>query len=42
MNIKNTLSKTGMTLKKHSPLLCTVAGVVGLGATAYLAYKSRD
>ena len=25
---------------KHSPLALTVTGVIGLGATAYLAYKS--
>lgn len=42
MNFKQTLSKVGMGLKKHSPAIFTGVGVVGLGATAYLAYKSRD
>jgi len=42
MTFKQTVSKVGMGLKKHSPAIFTGVGVVGLGATAYLAYKSRD
>lgn len=41
MNIKKVIAKVGFGLKKHSPAILTTAGVVGLGATAYLAYKSR-
>jgi len=42
MTIKQTFAKVGHTLAKHSPAIFTGVGVVGLGATAYLAYKSRD
>jgi hypothetical protein len=42
MTIKQTFGKVAMGLKKHSPAIFTGVGVVGLGATAYLAYKSRD
>src|SRR5690606_19830532 len=42
MTIKNVLGKVAFNLKKHSPAIFTGVGVVGLGATAYLAYKSRD
>jgi hypothetical protein len=42
MTFKHTVAKAGMTLKKHSPAIFTGVGVIGLGATAYLAYKSRD
>lgn len=42
MNLKQTFGKAVHTLKKHSPAILTGAGVVGLGATAYLAYKSKD
>jgi hypothetical protein len=42
MTLKQTAIKAGMTLKKHSPAIFTGVGVIGLGATAYLAYKSRD
>lgn len=42
MSMKTVLNKVGMSLKKNSPAILTGAGVVGLGATAYLAYKSRD
>lgn len=42
MNIKQTLSKVTHTVSKHSPAIFTTVGVVGLGATAVLAYKSRD
>lgn len=41
MNIKNTFKKVGNKVSKHSPAIFTGIGVVGLGATAYLAYKSR-
>lgn len=39
---KQLLSKTTMVIKKNSPAILTGVGIVGLGATAYLAYKSRD
>lgn len=42
MSIKSFIAKSTMGLKKHSPAIFTTVGVVGLGATAYLAYKSRD
>jgi len=42
MSIKNVLAKATFGIKKHSPAILTGAGVVGLGATAYLAYKSRS
>lgn len=42
MSIKQTLSKVTMSVKKHSPAIFTGVGIIGLGATAYLAYKSRD
>lgn len=42
MTIKNTFAKVSMKLAKHSPAIFTGVGIVGLGATAYLAYKSRD
>jgi glycine cleavage system H lipoate-binding protein len=42
MSLKQTFNKVGMSLKKHSPAIFTGVGVVGLGVTAYLAYKSRD
>lgn len=42
MNLKQTFRKIGHTVSKHSPAIFTGIGVVGLGATAYLAYKSRD
>lgn len=42
MSFKSVMSKAGFALKKHSPAIFTGIGVVGLGATAYLAYKSRD
>lgn len=41
MTIKNKIAKAGMTIKKHSPAILTGAGIVGLGATAVLAYKAR-
>ena len=42
MKFKQLLSKTTMVIKKNSPAILTGVGIVGLGATAYLAYKSRD
>lgn len=42
MTIKQTLNSVGMSIKKNSPAIFTGVGIVGLGATAYLAYKSRD
>jgi hypothetical protein len=42
MTFKQTLNKVSRTVSKHSPAIFTGVGVVGLGATAYLAYKSRD
>jgi len=42
MTMKDTFIKLGRTISKHSPAIFTGAGIVGLGATAYLAYKSRD
>lgn len=41
MTFKQFLNKSVMATKKHSPAILTGVGVVGLGATAYLAYKSR-
>lgn len=41
MKIKQLLTKTGRTITKNSPLILTVTGVVGLGATALFTYKSR-
>jgi Family of unknown function (DUF6353) len=42
MNFKQSLSKVTRTVAKHSPVIFTTVGVAGLGATAVLAYKSRD
>lgn len=42
MSFKTFVSKSVMSLRKHSPAIFTGIGVVGLGATAYYAYKSRD
>lgn len=38
---KQVLNKVKMGTKKNSPAILTGIGVIGLGATAYLAYKSR-
>lgn len=35
-----TLHETGRAVAKHSPIILTVAGVVGLGATAVTTYKA--
>lgn len=40
--LKQFTNKMVMKTKKHSPTILTGLGVVGLGATAWLAYKSRD
>ena len=40
MKIVQTLNRIGKTVAKNSPVLLTVGGVVGLGATAYFSYKS--
>jgi hypothetical protein len=42
MNLKHKLASMSMTVKKHSPALFTGLGIVGLGATAYYAYKSKE
>lgn len=39
---KQLVNKAVMKTKKNSPAILTGLGIVGLGATAYLAYKSRD
>lgn len=40
MKLVQTLNKVAQTVGKHSPLILTVAGVAGLGATAVFSYKS--
>lgn len=42
MSLKQTFLKAGRTISKYSPEIYTTVGVAGFGATAYLAYKSRD
>lgn len=42
MSIKEKLQNAGRAIAKNSPAIFTGLGVVGLGATAYFAYKSRD
>lgn len=42
MTIKQTFLKAGRTIGKFAPEIYTSLGVVGVGATAYLAYKSKD
>lgn len=42
MNLKQIFKQTGKTISKHSPAIFTGAGIVGFGATAYLAYKAKD
>lgn len=42
MKMKQLVEKSTMAVRKHSPAIFTTVGIVGLGATAYLAYKSRD
>lgn len=40
--VKTAASKAGRVINKNSPAILTGAGVIGLGATAYFSYKSRD
>ena len=40
MRIKQMLATTTRAVTKHSPMILTGVGIVGLGATAYLSYKS--
>ena len=42
MSLKEKVQQAGKTLAKNSPTIFTGLGIVGLGATAYFAYKSRD
>lgn len=42
MGIKETFGKAVMGVKKHSPAILVGAGIVGIGATAVLAYKSKS
>lgn len=42
MKIKQLVNKVVMKTKKNSPAILTGVGIIGLGATAYLAYKSRN
>jgi Family of unknown function (DUF6353) len=42
MGFKLAINRMYMKVTKHSPAIFTAAGVVGLGATAWFAYKSRD
>ena len=42
MSMKTKLAQLTFGIKKHSPAIFTGLGIVGIGATAYLAYKSKD
>lgn len=42
VKLHRAVSKVTFEVSKHSPLILTGLGIVGLGATAYYAYKSRD
>lgn len=42
MKIIQGLNKVAKGMTKHSPLILTIGGVVGLGATAVLSYKARS
>ena len=42
MSLKNKFKNAGRSIAKNSPAIFTGLGVVGLGATAYFAYKSRE
>ena len=42
MSLKEKVQQVGRTVSKNSPAIFTGLGIVGLGATAYFAYKSRD
>lgn len=39
--LNNKVQKIQYQTKKHSPLILTTSGIVGLGATAFLAYQAR-
>lgn len=40
LNVMAKLNQAGRTVAKHSPLLLTITGVIGLGATAVYSYKA--
>ena len=42
MNFRKAFNTAKLTVAKHSPIILTTVGVVGLGVTAVLAYKSRN
>ena len=42
MTFKLKMLSVGRKISKHSPAIYTTVGILGLGATAYLAYKSKD
>lgn len=42
MTFKQTIATVGRKVAKHSPAILVTTGVVGLGVTAVLAYKSRS
>lgn len=42
MNLRKAFNTTKLAVAKHSPAILTTVGVVGLGVTAVLAYKSRN
>lgn len=42
MTFKQTIALAGRKIAKHSPAILVTTGVVGLGVTAVLAYKSRN
>lgn len=41
-NITGAIMKLGTVITKHSPIIFTAVGVVGVGATSVLAYKAKD
>ena len=42
LGLGKTLAKVGRVINKNAPIILTVAGVAGVGATAIFAYKSKD
>lgn len=42
VKVSRFMGKALHTTAKHAPLMLTAAGIVGLGVTAYLAYKAKD
>lgn len=42
MSLKDKVKNAGRAIAKNSPAIFTGLGIVGLGVTAYFAYKSRD